>query len=498
MIKMQEKNEKMIKYFEYFNFLQKKFQNRHRQISLKDFIIKVFEELNPGQKFIDNWHIDLIAQNLEASFYGKKKRILISMPPRYMKSLCVSIAFPAWVLGIDPSKKIICVSYSQIIANKFSCDTRKILNTNWYQKLFPGTRILKGENLKSRFSTGKNGFRFASSVGGSLTGEGADIIIVDDPHKPSEIFAAKQRDKVIEWYETTLLSRLNDKRNGSIIIVMQRLHKADLIGRLLAKTNSQTEWENIKFDAIAKTQQEIKINPNTAFIRKQGEALHPSREDVSDLARIKSDIGEYAFEAQYQQNPVASDGTLINKKWLEYYEEKNINTSKTYFLSLDTAMKTGELNDYTAISVWFVLENEPNKTYLEEIINERLNYPNLLDKAIEISKKYKPINILIEDKASGTSLIQDLRKRGIINITPQRPYAGKIIRFAAACVYFRESLVYFNTDMQNRLELEEQILSFPNAEHDDMCDSVSMFLNWYHSLQRTSKRTNPVRLRELT
>ena len=197
------------------------------------FVVKTFFTVSPGTKYLHNWHIDAIAEKLKQVMDGTITRLIINMPPRYLKSICVSVACPAWLLGKDPSKRIMVASYSQALSNKHSLDCRLLMNSQSYQDLFPWTRIAKGENQKSKFVTTKRGFRFATSTGGTATGEGGDILIVDDPQNPTKINSKSYRKNTIEWFEQTFISRLNNKKTGAIIIVMQRFHEEDLCGHLL-------------------------------------------------------------------------------------------------------------------------------------------------------------------------------------------------------------------------------------------------------------------------
>lgn len=204
---------------------------------LNSFIHKAFNTINPGTSYQPNWHIELIAEYLQAVQSGRITRLIINIPPRSLKSICVTVAWPAWILGRDPTKRIMSASYSQLLSTKHSLDCRFILESDWYKKLFPATILSTKHNQKSRFLTKQNGFRLATSVGGSATGEGGDVLIIDDPHNPTYINSPKMRKRVIEWFEQTFVTRLNNTAKGAIILVMQRLHEEDLAGHLLNNSN---------------------------------------------------------------------------------------------------------------------------------------------------------------------------------------------------------------------------------------------------------------------
>src|SRR5207248_6012981 len=204
------------------------------------FIERSFIELNPTTPFLPNWHIELIASELEACRRGQTTRLIINVPPRSLKSHCASIAFPAWLLGHNPSAQIICCSYAQDLANKLALDCRSLLHSDWYQQLFP-TRLSTERQAVPEFHTTAKGVRLATSIGGVLTGRGADFIIIDDPLKPDEALSEAQRTAANDWFDHTLYSRLNDKRTGVIIVIMQRLHEDDLTGHLLEKNSLERE-----------------------------------------------------------------------------------------------------------------------------------------------------------------------------------------------------------------------------------------------------------------
>src|SRR5713101_7093539 len=210
------------------------------------FAERCFYELNPQAAFLTNWHIEVIAAKLAAVREGKIRRLIINLPPRHLKSLMASIAFPAWCLGHDPSAQILCVSYAQDLADKLSRDCRSIMMSAWYRRIF-STRLAPHRQAVQEFLTTRQGYRLATSNGGVLTGRGADIILIDDPLKPDEALSDAQRQAANDWFDHTLYSRQNDKRRGAIVIIMQRLHEDDLVGHVL----EQEPWEVVRFPAIA-------------------------------------------------------------------------------------------------------------------------------------------------------------------------------------------------------------------------------------------------------
>lgn len=281
------------------------------------FTQRCFYELYPSTEFLPNWHIRVGSSLLEACRRGEIPRLILNQPPRSLKSLLASVSFVAFLLGHDPAAQIICVSYGQDLANKHSMDCRRILNSAWYQALFPHTRLSSERQAMEEFVTTKQGFRLSTSVGGVLTGRGADYIIIDDPLKPDEALSETQRKAVNEWFDHTLYSRLNDKRTGRIVLVMQRLHENDLVGHVLGGMES---WNVVRFPAVAEENEshavETPYGPR-CFTRQVGEALHSAREPLEVLERIRHAQGEYNFSGQYQQAPAPLGGGLVKIDWFK-------------------------------------------------------------------------------------------------------------------------------------------------------------------------------------
>src|SRR6516165_7231123 len=246
------------------------------------FIRKVFATVSPGETYLHNWHVDAIAHQLMRVHSGESRRLLINQPPRSLKSMCVSVAYVAWLLGHDPTRRIIVVSYSSEFAGELHRQFRMIIDAPWYRALFPAMRIAKDSGTELVTTAG--GSRYATSVGGTLTGRGADLIIVDDPLKAEEAMSVTARRRVIDWYAGTLVSRLNDKENDRIVVVMQRLHENDLAGHLIG----QGGWHHLDLPAIAVEDSIITIGHGKLFTRRQGEVLHAERESQEVLDHIKA------------------------------------------------------------------------------------------------------------------------------------------------------------------------------------------------------------------
>ncbi|RED18870.1 terminase, partial [Parasphingopyxis lamellibrachiae] len=308
------------------------------------FVHKVFNSLVHGGEFKPNWHHQAILYQLERVRTGEINRLIITLPPRNLKSIIGSVAWPALLLGIDPTLSIICASYSNDLALKFSRDCRSIMGSDWYRSLFPKTILSRERNSEAEFMTTRRGGRMATSVGGTLTGRGGDILIIDDPMKPEEAMSETARKNVLEWFGHTVISRLNDKVEGAIVVIMQRLHEEDLAGHLL----EQGGWEHLSLPAIAEHQELIPTGPDRFFERLPNTVLHAAHEPRSALEQIKHAQGSSVFSAQYLQQPVPAEGLLIKREWLRRYTAPpKSEPGDKIIQSWDTASKEGALNDWS-------------------------------------------------------------------------------------------------------------------------------------------------------
>jgi predicted phage terminase large subunit-like protein len=452
--------------------------NEYRALLRQDlnaFIEKSFYELNPTTPFFRNWHIEVITAELEACRRGETNRLIINVPPRSLKSICASVAFPAWLLGHNPSSQIICASYAQDLANKHAIDCRALLSSQWYQDLFP-TRLSNQRQAVQEFMTTQQGFRLATSVGGVLTGRGADFIIIDDPLKPDEALSDTQRKAVNDWYDHTLYSRLNDKRNGCIILIMQRLHEDDLVGHV----QGQEPWKVIRFPAIAEVDETHLIQTphgNKRFTRRAGEPLHAEREPLEVLNRLREAQGEYNFAGQYQQTPAPLGGGMVKAEWFKTYTPSDVPSNfELVFQSWDTANKPAELSDYSVCTTWGVKNKH---AYLLHVLRKRLGYPELKRAVREQAEAFSPKTILIEDKASGTQLIQELVSEGMHAIQRYEPTMDKTMRMHSVTSTIENGFVHIPEKAAWLQEYLHELATFPKGKYDDQADSTSQALDWF-------------------
>ncbi len=437
---------------------------------LSSFIQKVFATCNPGTEYLHNWHIDYLAEHLRACERGEIRRLIINLPPRALKSLCISVAWPAWLLGQDPSRRIIVASYAEKLALKHSLDCRLVMQSRWYRELFPETRFAEAQNEKHKFVTTARGYRIATSIGGTVTGEGGNFLIVDDPHNPTHIFSEAHREAALHWFDQTFSSRLDDKKRGVFVIVMQRLHEKDLTGHVLGK--GAGEWVQVSLPAVAERREVCRY-----AVRLPGDLLQPAREGHKELEQAKRELGSYAFAAQYQQSPVPVEGGMVKREWMKryHYPLPCTGEGKRIIQSWDTAIKTGAGNDYSVCTTW--AETDAGY-YLLDCWRERAEYPDLKRRVVSLAECHKADAVLMEDKASGQSLLQDLKRETKLPLIAVMPFKDKITRMASVSALFEAGKIHLPEYAAWLPDFEAELFSFPGGAHDDQCDSVSQFLMW--------------------
>ena len=465
-----EKNLK-VSYEEYLEIL------RHDFVG---FMTCAFNELNPDTKLLIAPYIELMAARLEDCRHGRIKRLIINIPPRYLKSHMASVSFVAWLLGHKPSLQVICASYGQALADKLASDCRKVMQTDWFQDMFPACKF---SSMRSAdFQTTASGGRMSTSVGGVLTGRGADFIILDDPLKPEDAMSKTLRDAVNSWYTSTLLSRLNSKENGCIIMIMQRLHMDDLVGHAMA----MDDWAVVSFPAIAVGDERYEFDTpygSSSFERKAGKPLHPERESIQSLRATQKKVGDYTFSSQYQQDPIPEGGAMVKAKWLLEYDDVPLpHQIRHRIQSWDTAIKSGEFNDYSVGTSWVV--DDKHRAYLVDVIRIRADYPELKRAVINAAENFKPTKILIEDKASGSSLIPDLKRDGVSGIYACQPLAGhdKEMRLYSVTNVFEAGRVFLPKAAVWLPDYRQELLSFPGSKYDDQVDSTTQALQYIQTV----------------
>ena len=417
--------------------------------------------------FISGKHHQIMADAFERVANGELKRLIINMPPRHTKSEFASYLLPAWFLGKFPEKKIIQTAHTAELAVGFGRKVRNLVSSEDYKKVF-GTQLSSDSKAAGRWNTDKGGDYFAIGVGGAVTGKGADLLIIDDPHSEQE---AKQGnpavyDAVYEWYTSGPRQRLQP--GGAIIVVMTRWSKKDLAGQLLKNSSKDgtDDWEIIEFPAILPS----------------GTPLWPGFWKKEELESIKAEIPVAKWEAQYQQNPTSEEGAIVKREYWKIWEGESPPPCQYIIQSWDTAFETSNRADYSACTTWGVFDREdrhgnmvPNIILLDAL-KQRMEFPDLKRKAVELYREWSPDTTIIEKRAAGAPLVYELRKAGV-PVSEYTPYKGqdKISRVNAVVDLFASGMVW-RPDRRWAEEVSEEMAEFPYGEHDDLTDSASQAL----------------------
>ena len=459
---------------------------------LLTFVELLFAALEPGTVFKGNWHYEHLCWVLMRVMRGELRRLIINVPPRAGKSIIASVAWPLFVLGHDPAKRIICVSHTEDLARKFAVDRRFVAQQPWYQRAFLTMRLTGPKPRDLELLTTARGGCLATGVGGGILGRGADVIVVDDPIKALDALSQAERRRVAEFYDNTLITRLNDKQTGAVVIIMQRLHQDDLVGHVLERD----EWEVVSLPAIATADSIHRLSdvPGDVHRRSAGDLLHPDREPHAVLEQIRRSQGSLTFQAQYQQEPVPAGGNVIQRSWLRFYDD--VDTPEQFdrtVVSWDTASTLGEHNDYSVGTVWGSLGFD---YYLLDVVRARWEAPDLRREIIALSAHWQADATVIEDTELGRALLHDLRRTEAIRPVLQRPRYDKEARLLAQSARFEAGQVHLPREATWLAVYMDELLAFPNGRHDDQVDSTSQALNWLTArvpIDRPTQRRNIVR-----
>ncbi len=424
----------------------------------------------PG--FVGGRHHALMAKKFEAIAEGKLKRLIINMAPRHTKSEFASYLLPSWFLGKYPNKKVIQTSNTADLAVGFGRKVRNLVGSEQYERVFPGVALRQDSKAAGRWATNKGGEYFAIGVGGTVTGKGADLLIIDDPHSEQEARLAAHNpdvfDGVYEWYTSGPRQRLQP--GAAIVVVMTRWSERDLTGRIIkdAQNRDKTdEWEVIELPAIMPS----------------GNPLWPEFWSIEELEALREEVGPTKWNAQYQQTPTGEEGALVKREWWKRWDKEKPPPCEFLIQSWDTAFTKNERSDYSACTTWGVFykdEVEPNIILLDAY-QERLEFPELKQRAFEKYKEWEPDACIVEAKAAGSPLIFELRRMGIA-VSEYTPVRGndKFVRMNSVTDLFKSGKVWA-PEARWADELIEQMAAFPNAPHDDLVDSTTQALIRFRS-----------------
>jgi len=433
-----------------------------REKCQKSFMAYV-KKMWPG--FIHGRHHAVMAKKFEEIAEGKLKRLIINLGPRHTKSEFGSYLLPSWFLGRYPEKKVIQASNTADLAVNFGRQVRNLVGSEEYARIFPGVALRQDSKSAGRWATSKNGEYFAIGVGGTMTGKGADLLIIDDPHSEQEAALAAGRpevyDSVFEWYSSGPRQRLQP--GGAIVVVMTRWSKSDLTGRILktaGELGKEDEWEVIELPAIMPS----------------GKPLWPEFWSYEELSALRDELPPGKWNAQYQQNPTAEEGAIVKREWWKIWEKEKPPSCEFIIQSWDTAFTKGERNDYSACTTWGVFnmnedENDVNIILLD-CFQKRMEFPELKEKALAHYREWEPDAFIVEAKAAGAPLIFELRAMGI-PVSEYTPSRGndKFVRINPVADLFQSGKVWA-PDTRWARELIENMAAFPNAPHDDDVDSA--------------------------
>lgn len=475
--------------------------------SLYEFLKAGWRYIDPNP-FVDSWHLGAIAEHLEAIADGQITRLIINQPPRTSKSSML-VAFDPWVWAqahdsdtSGPGVQFLHASYAQNLSIRDSVKTRRLIESPWYQKHWgQRVQITSDQNTKIRFDNAQGGYRLATSVGGTLTGEGGNIIIIDDPHNAVEAESEAVRLSTLEWFDNSLSTRLNNPRTGAMILVMQRLHEDDLTGHILASDAGQ-DWVHLMLPMRYEEQRATILYPNAIGWSDprtdEGQLLTPERYDEVSVSRLERQLGPYGAAGQLQQRPEPKGGGILKRDWWVDWEKETYPSVDYVLACVDTAYTTKEENDFSAMTVWGVFNNDngvPN-VILMNAWQDKLELNDLVNKIAKTARRFKVDHMLIENKAAGLSVAQEMRRIysyedfSIQLMDPKG--ADKVARAYSVQPVLAEGIVYAPMSFSWADMTITQCASFPKGKHDDIVDTVTMALKFLRTagmLTRGEERT---------
>ena len=439
----------------------------------RSFVEKAWHVIEPNQKFVAGWHIDAVCLHLEAIYRRQIRNLIINIPPRHAKSTICSVLFPAWVWLSRPWERFIFGSHAYSLSKRDSIKCRMLIQSAWYQRMFGiSWRLALDQNEKMRFDNTEQGYRIATSVGGSVVGQGADILLVDDPNAPSQMGSNIQRDSVLSWYDEEFSTRINDPRTACKIVIMQRLHQNDLSGHLLVKGG----WEHLCLPAQYEPSTQTKSSIGWEDPRTEpDEPLWPQRFGIQEIEEFKRNMGSSAAAGQLQQRPSPKEGNVVNRSWWKFYGELPAEFD-FMALSADLTFKDGEKTDFAVFQIW---GRKGADKYLIDQVRARMGFTAQLTTFRALKGKYPMMNVgWVEEAANGAALIETLKKE-ISGIIPVKPKGSKLARAEAVAPQIEAGNVYLPdpTIAPWINDFIEEWAVFPNGVHDDQVDSCTMALN---------------------
>jgi predicted phage terminase large subunit-like protein len=469
---------------------------------LGEFVRQAWAVVEPSTPFVPGWHIDAIIEHLEAVTRGDIRQLLINVPPRHMKSLLVSVLWPAWEWTQHPERRWLYSSYAASLSIRDSVKCRTLIESRWYQR-FWGDRyaLASDQNTKTRFDNNRSGYRIATSVEGAATGEGGDRIVCDDPHNVQEAESDAIRKSTLDWFDVVMSTRVNDPRTAAKVVVMQRCHQRDLSGHLLA----QGGWEHLRLPAEFEEPKCVTSIDWTDPRTQPGELLWPERFGPKEIEDLKVSLGSYAAAGQLQQRPSPAGGGVFKRHWFRYWQPRGSNLPPVVvrlpdgtlhsitavdqprwvdeqIQSWDCAFKDLETSDYVVGQIW---GRVGSAFLLGDQIRARMDCPATVKAVRQLSQKWPgAIAKLIEDKANGSAVIQMLAHE-TPGLLPVNPSGGKVARAQAISPLLEAGNVYLpHPDCAPWVnDFIEECVQFPNGTHDDQVDAMTQALLRWHMAQ---------------
>jgi len=435
------------------------------RLDFEAFFERAFREINPNTPYTPNWHVSALAYQFDRCRRGEVTRLAIVIPPRQLKSTILTVALSAYLLGHNPSTKIICSSYGTHLAVDFHNKTRRIVGSRWFQEAFPHFKI-GSSDTQTYFDTTEGGFRFATTPGGTMTGIGADFIILDDPQKASDMHYESSRNEGKLLLDDTVYSRFNNQKTGVLIIVMQRLHDDDLIAHVMRPGGG---WELIKIPMMAEEDLYYPLSKTVQHCFTRGTFLQPTLFDQNEFDRLRNSMGTSNFYAQYQQSPVPPAGNLFDWKWFRSIADPP--AFSEVIMSLDVAASK-ETGNYSAFTIW---GHRDGNWYLTAAHRFQYELPEVRKRLLEFDRHYRPDLIVVDGVGVGRGLVQQLRHEGFEHIDSTKG-GGKIADAEAIAPFIQGGRVFYRQNAPGLTAFRDEVMAFPKGKYDDQVDSMLQLL----------------------
>jgi predicted phage terminase large subunit-like protein len=442
------------------------------QNSLWEFFLRAWEELEPATPLAVNWHLELIVEHLELVDAGITKKLLINIAPRHLKSILCSVAFPCWQWLRRPALRGIYLSYASSLANDLSDKRRSLIQSQWYQSIAPELKLSNTKNRISEFENNFTGAQISRGLEGAITGSGGVLQMWDDGNNPEKVESDVVRDRTLKNYKDFSVTRRNDPKNTAIVIIQQRTHESDISGYVLAEDADAFTTVILPTEA---EQDETIVFPKSGRIvkRSRGDLLHPERFGHEEVAEAKKTLGAYMYAGRHQQRPIPQEGGILKEQYWQYYLASPPCSIKAW--SWDTAFKKGSKNDFSAgvlLGAW------NNNYYVLDVFCDRLEFPELKRRVVALHQRDKTNAVVVEDKASGQSLIQELKRETSLPIISQKVDRDKVSRVNAIAPLIESGRVYLPHNASWLADFLAQASSFPSGAFDDMVDALSQGLSY--------------------